>query len=133
MIQEGDTVYVIATCADTLKRQSGTCWFQESGGCPYREDGRLKYCGERETVLDVFESVIDYVDYPHEAVRVRGFDFRQFNPTVPFRVIQKRVFSNRADAIAALERMERERERRRQERRERAKMVEGQCGMFEEA
>lgn len=131
-IKPGDTVYVIATCADALHRASGTCWFYEVGGCPFRESGRLEYCGERENVRDVFESVIDYVNYQYQRICVRWFDFRQFDENVPFRIIRNRVFTNRADAVEALERMERERERKRQERRERAKLIEGQCGMFTE-
>lgn len=129
-IKPGDTVYVIATCADALKRGSGTCWFYESGGCPYKDDGKLKYCGERENVPDVFESVIEYVNYHYELVRVRGFDFRKFDPNVPFRIVKNRLFADRTAAVEALEPMERERERKRQERRERAALIEGQCGMF---
>lgn len=132
MIKKGDTVFVIADCRDVLKRQSGVCWFQESGGCPYKDDGKLEYCGERENILDVFESVIEYVNYQYERVRVRGFNFCQFDENVPFRIIKDRIFTNRADAVAALERMEQERERKRRERLERAKLIDGQCGLFVE-
>ncbi len=50
----GDTVYVVATCADTLKRADGSCYFREFGGCPYQESGTLDYCGEREDALAIF-------------------------------------------------------------------------------
>lgn len=129
-IKQGDTVYVIATCADTLQRQSGTCWFQEFGGCPYQESGALDYCGEREDVPAVFQSVID--DETELGLWVRGLSFGFAGESAPLHYIGRRIFTDRADAVAALERMERERERKRQERRERAAMIDGQCGMFEE-
>lgn len=117
-IKPGDTVYVIATCADTLKRGSGTCWFQEFGGCPYQESGALDYCGEREDVPAVFQTVVDSED--ESGLWVRGLSFGFAGESAPLHYIGKRIFTDRADAIEALEAMEQERERKRQERRERA-------------
>lgn len=129
-IKPGDTVYVIATCADTLKRQSGVCWFQEFGGCPYQESGALEYCGEREDVPAVFQSVID--SETESGPWVRGLSFSFAGESAPLHYIGKRVFTDRADAVEALAHMEHEREHKRQERHERASMIDGQCGIFAE-
>lgn len=131
-LKPGDTVYVVATCADAWKRGSGVCWFYENGGCPYQASGRLEHCGDSESVLDVFAVKVQAVEL--NAILLQGltFGFSILCESVSKRNVGKRIFTDRADAVAALERMERERERKRQERRERAKMVEGQCGMFAE-
>ena len=132
-IKPGDTVYVIATCADTLKRGSGICWFYENGGCAFQESGRLKYCGEHENVRDVFEATVESVNRLYDEIHVRGFDFQCVVKGISLRHnFGKRIFTDRADAVAALERMEQERERKRQEQREREKLVDGQCGIFAE-
>jgi len=131
-IKPGDTVYVIATCADALHRASGICWFYENGGCPYQASGRLEHCGDSVRVLDVFAVKVQTVEL--NAILLQGltFGFSILCESVSKRNLGKRIFTDRAEAVEALERMERERERKRQERRERAKMVEGQCGMFVE-
>lgn len=131
-VKPGDTVYVIATCADTWKRGSGVCWFQESGGCPFQASGRLEYCGERENVLDVFETKVEYVEPNCAVLQGITFGFAGICESVRKPYLVKRVFTDRAAAVEALERMERERERKRQERSERAALIEGQCGMFAE-
>lgn len=129
-IKPSDTVFVIATCADTLKRQSGTCWFQEFGGCPYQQSGALDYCGEREDVPAVFQSVLD--GETELGLWVRGLSFGFAGESAPLHYIGERIFTDRDDSVAALEHMEQERERKRQERLERAKLIDGQCGMFTE-
>lgn len=139
-MKKGDTVFVIATCADALHRASGTCWFYEMGGCPFQESGRLEYCGERENVPDVFEATVESVSRVYDEIRVRGFDFQSVVQGISLRHnLGKRIFTKRADALEALERMEQGRERKRKERRERRKewreraaMIDGQCGLFEE-
>lgn len=131
-LKPGDTAYVIATCADTWKRGSGVCWFYENSGCPFQASGRLEYCGEREDVLDVFTAKVELVE--HDAILLQGmtFGFSILCESVSKRYIGKRVFTDRADAVAALEVIKRERERKRQERKQAALIVPGQCGMFAE-
>lgn len=128
MIKKGDTVYVIADCRDTLKKCGEICWFQEFGGCPYLENGALDYCGEREDVQAVFQSVID--DETELGLWVRGLSFGFIGEAAPLHYIGKRVFTDRAAAVEALEAMERERERKRQERKQAALIIPGQYGMF---
>ena len=118
-IKPGDTVYVIATCADTLKRQSGICWFYESGVCPFHESGRLNHCGERETVPDIFRSIVESCRY-QTRIAVRGLSFDCPAESAPLYYIGKRIFTDRADAERELElidakrreRLERARKRR---------------------
>lgn len=131
-IKTGDTVYVIATCADTWKRGSGVCWFRENGGCPFQASGRLEYCGERKTVSDVFTVKVGVVE--HDAILLQGltFGFSILCESVSKRNVGKRVFTDRAAAVKALEAKGRERERKRQERKQAALIVPGQCGIFME-
>lgn len=133
MIKKGDTVYVIATCADTWKRGSGICWFYENGGCPYQTSRRLEHCGDSENVLDVFEAKVEYAELGCAVLQGITFGFAGICESVRKPYIISRVFTNRSDAVEALERMERERERKRRERKQAALIVPGQCGIFEEA
>lgn len=110
-IKPGDTVYVIATCADAPHRASGTCWFYEAGGCPFQESGRLKYCGEREDVRGVFETVFDAVDETTKSMTLRGLSFGSVSD---FRISLCHwgviAFATRKQAETALQEMEAERE-----------------------
>lgn len=108
--KQGDTVYVIATCKDTLKRGSGVCYFQEFGGCPYIE-GRVNYCGEREDVPGIFESVVEMIDETAQSMTLRGMSFGSVSD---FRISlchwENIAFATRKEAEAALEQWKAERE-----------------------
>lgn len=108
-IKPGDTVYVIATCADTSQRADGLCYFREFGGCPYRDDGILDFCGEREDVPGLFECVVDSVDEIGARIAVRGLSFRNASETAPLSFVGKRIFADCGDAEKALSELERKR------------------------
>lgn len=108
-IKPGDSVYVIATCADALQRADGNCYFREFGGCPYQDDGILEFCGEREDIPAAFESVVDGVDEAEGWIAIRGLSFRNVSETAPLAWIGKRIFTDAAKAEKALSELERKR------------------------
>ena len=108
-IKPGDNVYVIAACADTVKRADETCYFREFGGCPFRDDGILDFCGEREDVPGLFECVVDGVDDAEGWIAIRGLSFRSVSETAPLSWIGKRIFTDYEKAEKALSELERKR------------------------
>lgn len=116
-IKPGDTVYVIATCADAWKRGSGTCYFYENGNCPFQQSGRLEHCGDREHALDVFAVKVGLVEI--DAILLQGitFGFSAICESVSRRYIGSHIFADRPAAEKALEQID----AKRRERTERAK------------
>ena len=108
-IKPGDTVYVIATCADASQRADGFCYFSEFGGCPYRDDGILDFCGEREDVPGLFACNVDGVDEAEGWIAIRGLSFRNASETAPLLWIGKRIFADCDKSERALSELERKR------------------------